>query len=424
MISRRNFFTNAARLASLSAVASLGRNHLLAADSTPAPAPAPGIKPVTTPNGTSLPWKLKDGVKIFHLVAEPVSHEFAPGLKAECWGYNGQVHGPTIEAVEGETVRIYVTNKLPEGTTVHWHGLLVPNGMDGIGGLSQPPIAPGETFKYEFTLRQHGTYMYHSHHDEMTQMALGLMGMFIIHPKNASEPPPDRDYALMLSEWKIAPGTSRPDPSEMTDFNIFTINGRCFPGTEPLLAQKGERVRLRFGNLSAMDHHPIHMHGNVFNVVEEDGGVVPTASRFPQTTVLMPVGTTRVVEFVAENPGDWAMHCHMSHHVMNQMAHGLPNLIGINTDQLDDKLRDLVPGAMTMGGSGMGDMMSMGAPANSIPMSGGDGPFGGITMGGMFTIIKVRETLTGTADPGWYENPPHTLAAKATPEELQADGIR
>ena len=155
-------------------------------------------------------------MKVYHLIAEPVSHEFIPAMEdhpnlvAECWGYNGRVHGPTIEAVEGDHVRIYVTNRLSAPTSVHWHGILLPSGMDGVGGLSQGAIQPGETFKYEFTLKQHGTFMYHSHHDEMTQMQLGMIGLFIIHPKNPTKPPPDRDYAIMLSEWKIEVG--RPVP--------------------------------------------------------------------------------------------------------------------------------------------------------------------------------------------------------------------
>jgi FtsP/CotA-like multicopper oxidase with cupredoxin domain len=132
--------------------------------SLPPGEPGKDYTPVVTPNNVSLPWKIVDGVKVYHLVAEEVGHEFAPGLKAKCWGYNGHVHGPTIEAVEGDRVRIYVTNKLPAGTSVHWHGLLLPNGMDGVAGLNQRIIQPGETFRYEFTLRQHRTHKYHSHH--------------------------------------------------------------------------------------------------------------------------------------------------------------------------------------------------------------------------------------------------------------------
>jgi FtsP/CotA-like multicopper oxidase with cupredoxin domain len=176
--------------------------------------------PLRTPNNTSLPVRDVDGVKVMHLIAEPVRHEIAPGLVVETWGYNGHCPGPTIEMTEGDRVRIYVTNRLPEPTTVHWHGVLLPNGMDGVSGLTQAPIAPGETFRYEFNVRQHGTHMYHPHFDEMTQMAMGLMGMLVIHPREAEESPPDRDFAIILSEWAIPVGTRRADPTEMTDFNI------------------------------------------------------------------------------------------------------------------------------------------------------------------------------------------------------------
>jgi FtsP/CotA-like multicopper oxidase with cupredoxin domain len=191
---------------------------------------------VVTPDGATLPFKVVQGVKVFHLIAEPVRHEFTPGIEGECWGYNGRVHGPTIEAVEGDAVRIYVTNKLPHPTTVHWHGVYVPNGMDGVGGLSQRPIESGETFRHEFTLRQYGTYMYHSHHDEMVQMAMGLMGMIVIHPRQPTEPLADRDYVYLLSEWALRPGARRPDPNEMTDFNLLTFNAKVFPATTPMVA--------------------------------------------------------------------------------------------------------------------------------------------------------------------------------------------
>jgi len=213
--------------------------------------PGKDYTPVITPNGVTLPFKLVNAVKVFHLVAEEVDHEFAPGLRAKCWGYNGRVHGPTIEAVEGDRVRVYVTNRLPEPTSVHWHGVLVPSGMDGVSGLSHKPIPPGATFKYEFTLRQHGTHMYHPHFDEMVQMGFGMMGMFVIHPRNV-EPSrrPDRDFALMLSEWAIKPGAARPDPSVMNEFNLLTINAKAFPATDPLVARLGQRVRVRLGNLA------------------------------------------------------------------------------------------------------------------------------------------------------------------------------
>ena len=385
---------------------------------------------LVTPNGSSLPWKMVDGVKVFHLIAEEVEHEFAPGLVATCWGYNGQVQGPTLEAVEGDRIRIYVTNKLPAATSVHWHGILLPNGMDGVGGLTQPVIPPGETFIYEYDVVQHGTYMYHSHHDEMIQMGLGMMGMVVFHPRRLQDRPPvDRDFVMLLSQWKIDPGTSRPNPNEMVDFNVLTINGQCYPATDPLVVKKGERVRLRIGNLSAMHHHPIHFHGHNLTVTATDGGPIPPSAQWAETSVLVPVGTTRDVEFIAERPGDWALHCHMTHHVMNQMGHGMPNMIGVDPAAMNQTVRPLLPSYMTMGHDGMGDHGKhieaghMQVPENSIPMVGADGPFDYITMGGMFTIVKIREGITSYEDPGWYEHPEGTVAYLAPEEMMERDGI-
>jgi manganese oxidase len=443
MISRRKFFSNAVVTAGAAALGATTRSVKGAepvgqpldnpetikgnaqSDQRDYPPGEPGkdYTPVITPNGSTLPYKVVGGVKVFLLIAEEVDHEFAPGLRAHCWGFNGQVHGPTIEAVEGDRVRIYVTNKLPENTSIHWHGMLVPSGMDGVAGLSQKNIEPGETYKYEFKLRQHGTYMYHSHSDEMTQIALGMMGMFIIHPRNPTGPKADRDFALMTSEWRIDVGTMRPNPIEMTDFNVFTFNGRAFPGTAPLVAKYGDRVRIRFGNLSPMEHHPIHIHGLHWKVTQTDGGQIPESAQWPETTVLVAVGQTRTVEFIADNPGDWAMHCHMTHHAMNQMGHKAPNLIGVRPGKLDKRVSTLLPGYMTMGESGMADMGEMGMPVprNSIPMVGMQGKHDYIDMGGLFTIVKVRENLTSYGDPGWYENPPGTLASLASNDELQRD---
>ncbi len=395
-------------------------------DQQPMPPAQPGkdYTPVVTPNGVSLPFKIVDGVKVFHLIAEEVDHEFAPGLRAKCWGYNGRTSGPTIEAVEGDHVRIYVTNRLPEPTSVHWHGILLPNGMDGLTGLTQKAIPPGETFKYEFTLRQHGTHMYHPHFDEMTQMGLGMMGAFIIHPRNPKTRP-DRDFAIMLSEWRIDPGTSRPNPLEMIEFNVLTMNSKAFPATAPLVVKLGDRVKVRFMNLGAMDHHPIHLHGMNFKVTEINGGDVPEAGQSLGNTILVAVGETRAFEFIADAPGDWAMHCHMTHHVMNQMGHNSQNMVGVKSAKLDKKMESLLPAYMTMGDTGMGGMsdMAMPMPENSIPMSGGKGPFGVIDMGGMFTIVKIRKDLPTYEDPGWYDHPKGTVASTATTNDLNRDNI-
>lgn len=380
--------------------------------------------PVITPNGRTLPWRMRDGVKEFHLIAEEVDHEFAPGMRIKAWGYNGSTPGPTIEAVEGDRVRIYVTNKLGEPTTVHWHGLLLPFGMDGVAGLTQPSIKPGETWVYEFPLIQHGTHMYHPHADEMIQMAMGMMGMFIIHPRTPEANPVTRDYALLLHNWAIHPGTYRPDPSIMTEFDLWTINSKVFPAIESLVAQTGERVRVRIGNLS-MWNHPMHMHGVQFEVTGSDGGRWPSTQWRKEVTEIVGVGQTRDLEFIAV-AGDWPIHCHMSHHTMNAMGHSLPNTIGVNQRQIARRIAALVPGYMPMGEHGMSDHQQhidaghMQGPENTLPMMGGQGLFGPMEMGGMFTLIKVRDQLDGASDPGWYQPPAGTQAYKVdvVPEDL------
>ncbi|MBI2743520.1 MAG: copper oxidase [Chlamydiales bacterium] len=345
--------------------------------------------PVTMLNGETLPYVMDKDVKVFRLVAEPVKQEFAPGLVVNCWGYNKRSPGPMIEAVEGDKVRILVTNNLPEPTSIHWHGILLPSGMDGVCGLSQAPIMPGETFQYEFTLKQHGTYMYHPHCDEVKQLGLGLMGFFIIHPKNSGEQSVDRDFALFLHEWAIPEGSSEINPMEMLDFNYFTINGRVYPGTDPLVVKKGEKVRIRFANLS-MDNHPMHLHGYAFNITGFGGWAIPKSAQHLGTTLDVVVGNTHDIEFVANAPGDWALHCHKTHHTTSGMSHS------------------------KNGGSSM-EMTGMKGPSSeSSP-----GPFGAIDMGGMFTILKVRDGITNYNDPGWYKNPPGTVAAPIPSPKLQ-----
>jgi FtsP/CotA-like multicopper oxidase with cupredoxin domain len=398
-----------------------------APDTSPA---AGGYTPVRTLNGVTLPFKLMNGVKVMHLIVGEIEHEFTPGLVAHCWGYNGRTPGPTIEAVAGDRLRIYVTNRLPAPTTVHWHGIRIINGMDGVNGLTQAPIPIGATFRYEFTVPDAGTFMYHPHFDEMTQQAMGLMGMFIVHPAGGAvaaggAAKVDRDYVIILSEWRIDPGASRPVTTEMTDFNILTMNSKVYPSTEPIVAALGERIRIRLGNLSAMEHHPIHLHGYQMILTEVDGGAVPAAARMGVNSILVPVGSTRALELVADNPGDWPFHCHMTHHTMNQMGHNVPNLVGADSDRIDKAVQPVLPDYMTMGAAGMGDMtdMSMPVPKNSIPMRGGRGPFGAIDMGGMFTLVKVRERINGYDDPGAYEFPAGTVSVAATEEELRRDGI-
>lgn len=421
MTNRRSFFKTAgATLVGAAAVSRVGAASLPEAvvqtSSTMQPprAPATGrpFHPVATLNGWSLPWRMNNGVKEFHLVAEPVVREFAPGMKANLWGYNGSSPGPTIEAVEGDRIRIFVTNRLPEHTTVHWHGVLLPSGMDGIGGLTQPHIPPGKTFVYEYTLLRAGTHMYHPHADEMVQMAMGMMGMFIIHPKDPRQHRVDRDFVFLLASYDIEPGSATPRTSEMTDFNLWTWNSRVFPGIDPLVARTGERVRVRIGNLT-MTNHPIHMHGPHFEVTGTDGGWVPKAARWPEVTTDVAVGQMRAFEFNAV-AGDWAIHCHKSHHTMNAMGHGLPNMIGVDHRGVAERITKLVPDYMVMGERGMADMgaMEMPLPDNTLPMMTGTGPYGPMEMGGMFSVVKVRDDVKpgDYRDPGFYKHPPGTVA--------------
>jgi len=431
MTNRRSFLTGAgatmlgASLVSKAGAASLPEAHVHTSSATAAPlAPGAGrpYNPVVTLNGWTLPWRMKDGVKEFHLVAEPVVRELAPGMQANLWGYNGQSPGPTIEVVESDRVRIFVTNRLPEHTSVHWHGQLLPCGMDGVTGLTQPGIGPGKTFVYEFVARHAGTFMYHPHADEMQQMAMGMMGFWVTHPKNPRQHAVDRDYVMLLQSYDIDPGSYTPRTNTMLDFNLWAINSRVFPGLDPMLAGLGEKVRIRVGNLT-MTNHPIHLHGHRFEVAGTDGGWVPKSARWPEVTTDVAVGQMRAIEFVADAPGDWAFHCHKSHHTMNAMGHDVPTLIGVDHRGVAEKINRLVPGYMVMGdkGGSMGDM-KMALPENTLPMMSGDGPFGNLEMGGMFTLLKVREGLTrgDYRDPGWYRHPPGSVAREWSGELLPA----
>ena len=252
------------------------------------PASGPDYNPVVTLNGWSLPWRMNGNVKEFHLIAEPVERELAEGTVARLWGYNGSSIGPTIEAVEGDRVRIFVTNRLPEHTSVHWHGLILPSGMDGVGGLSHPGIPSGRTFVYEFDLIKSGTFMYHPHADEMVQMAMGMMGLFIVHPRDPSFMPVDRDFAFLLNAFDIVPGSAVPRTMTMLDFNLWCWNSRIFPDIDPLVVRQDDRVRVRVGNLT-MTNHPIHMHGYDFEVTCTDGGWVRPEARWPEVSIDQPL---------------------------------------------------------------------------------------------------------------------------------------
>jgi FtsP/CotA-like multicopper oxidase with cupredoxin domain len=436
MNDRRNFFKWAGMAGAAASALAVGK-HALAGlpepviqtdpNTMPPLLPATGrpYNPVVTLNGWTLPWRMNQGVKEFHLVAEPVVREMAPGFKAHLWGYNGQSPGPTIEVVEGDRVRLFVTNKLPEATSVHWHGQRLPNGMDGVSGLTQPAIEPGKTFVYEFVARRPGTFMYHPHADEMVQMAMGLMGMWITHPKTRHPhiADVDRDFCFLLNSFDVDPGSYTPKTMTMLDFNIWSWNSRVFPGIDPLVVRKMDKVRIRMGNLT-MTNHPMHIHGHEFTVTGTDGGPVPLAARWPEVTTDIGVGQMRQIEFVADEEGDWAIHCHKSHHTMNAMGHNLPNMIGVDHRSVGRQINQLIPEYMVMGERGMHDMTEMGMPMpeNTLPMMTGQGPFGPVGMGGMFSVIKVRPGLKpgDYKDPGWYRHPPRTLAREYQGEVPQA----
>ena len=426
MKSRRQFFSMAGMVGGAAVAGSVSRVAMAAlpepvieqtAQTRPPLQPSSGrpYRPVTTLNGWTLPFRMRDGVKEFHLVAEPVVREFAPGFKANLWGYNGQSPGPTIEVVEGDKLRIFVTNRLPESTTIHWHGQRLPNGMDGVTGLTQPTIPPGKTFVYEFVARRPGTFMYHPHTDEMVQMAMGMMGFWVTHPR---EPNPlideaDRDFCFLLNAFDIDPGSATPRIMTMLDFNIWGWNSRVFPGIDPLVVRLGDRVRMRVGNLT-MTNHPIHLHGHEFQVTGTDGGPTPRSTRRYEVTEDIAVGQMRQLDFIADEEGDWAVHCHKSHHTMNAMGHDVPTMIGVEQADLARKISDLVPGYMEMGSHGMDEMstMRMPLPANTLPMMMGEGPFGALGMGGMFSVVKVRRNQKrgDYTDPGWFKHPPGTVA--------------
>ncbi len=421
-MNRRNFLSSSgaallgAALVSKAGAASLPEAPLMQ-DAVTQPPLIPNTgrpyQPVVTLNGWTLPWRMNKGWKEFHLIAEPVKREIAPGMVANLWGYNGQSPGPTLECVEGDKLRIFVTNKLPEHTTIHWHGVLLPNGMDGVGGLTQPHIQSGKTYVYEFEMGKSGTFMYHPHADEMLQMAMGMMGFIVVHPKNPRLMPVDRDYVFLINAYDVDPGSYTPKVNTMLDFNLWTWNSRAFPGIDPLVARLNDKVRVRMGNLT-MTNHPIHLHGTTFEVAGTDGGWVPKSARWPEVTVDIAVGQMRTIEFIAERPGDWAFHCHKSHHTMNAMGHTVPTMIGVDQRGLAKKINSLVPEYMAMGEKGMADMgeMEMPLPENTLPMMTGSGPYGPIEMGGMFTTVKIRENLARNdyRDPGWYKAPAGTVA--------------
>jgi FtsP/CotA-like multicopper oxidase with cupredoxin domain len=334
--SRRSFFRNATILGA----GLMSWSESLRAQKSPSTAhshsksarsnsPAPML--MQSPDISDLPFALDGGTKVFHLIAEPLRRKIVPWKTLDVWGYNGSCPGPTIQVTQGDRVRILVENRLPESTSMHWHGIEVPIEQDGVPFVSQRPIAPGETYTYEFTVHQEGTFFYHAH--SAMQEMIGLIGMFIAHPRDAHSPQVHHDYGIVLQEWAVLPNNSVPNTANM-EFNWLTFNGIAAPLTTPLLARLGSRVRLRFVNLG-MDHHPIHLHGNQFVVTGTEGGRAPESTWYPSNTVLVGVAQARVVEFDAKYPGAWMIHCHLPHHMMNSMMDLLRDRQIMTSDQTD-----------------------------------------------------------------------------------------
>jgi hypothetical protein len=287
-----------------------------AAPRIPAGPSSPSSVPVVTPDVPDLPFTLDGAVKVFHLVAEPVKQEIVPGRVLDLWGFNGTAPGPTIHANEGDRVRILFDNHLPEPTSIHWHGLELPIEMDGVPGIGQQPVAPGGRFIYEFSLHQNGTFFYHSHM-AMQEMA-GMLGGFLIYPRTPYTPAVDKDFLILLQEYAVLPNSTIPNTMNM-EFNWLTFNGKSSPASTPLIVRQGERVRIRLVNLG-MDHHPIHLHGYTFWVTGHEGARLPEPIWTRGNTTLVGVAQARDFEFIAGRTGDWMLHCHLPHHMMNQMS--------------------------------------------------------------------------------------------------------
>ncbi|RTL41064.1 MAG: DUF4396 domain-containing protein [Burkholderiales bacterium] len=269
--------------------------------------------------GQELAPRIEDGVKVFDLETSVVRWQILPKVSVEAFAFNGQVPGPRLRFKQGDRVRINVTNRLPESTTVHWHGLVLPNVMDGPAHVTQKPIENGELYRYEFTAVQSGTYFYHSHDHVDRQQALGLYGALIIEPAEAKdELRADHEYTLMLQEWLKREGLTYPAmPMEGGMPNYFTINGRAYPETDTIRMKVGETLKVRFIGSNSGFIHPMHIHGGPFVVVARDGETLAPSARFKADTLNVGPGQRYDVIWTALKPGKWMIHCHISHHTTN-----------------------------------------------------------------------------------------------------------
>ncbi|WP_027415154.1 multicopper oxidase family protein [Aneurinibacillus terranovensis] len=286
---------------------------------------------IFAPNSYFASSEIIEGGRRFYITAEQVNQQLVRDITIHAWGFNGTTPGPVLVVYEGERIQIVLYNKLPESTSIHWHGLIVRNNVDGVPEIgSGVSVGPGEYYVYDFIIQQTGTFMYHAHANDAKQEMMGLAGMLISLPHHESMV--DREYVLLLQEWSVQTGTTMQDmmsknnreqasekiysidPMSM-DFNYFTINGKAFPDTQTMHVRYEERIRFRIGNLS-MNSHPMHLHGHVFNVTATDGSPLPVP--YHKTTINVAPGETYDIEFLANNPGIWAFHCHKPHHITNE----------------------------------------------------------------------------------------------------------
>jgi len=351
------------------------------------------VPTITTDIG-DLPFTLDSGVKVFHLTAQVMERQIAPNKTIYVWGFNGTAPGPTIQVNQGDRVRVVFRNQLPEPTSMHWHGFEDRIGFDGMPGISQEPVNPGEQFIYEFDIHQAGTFFYHSHM-AMQEMA-GMLGAFIMHPKVPYRPACDKDFVLHLQEYAVLPNNMVPNTMSM-EYNWLVLNGRSGPAPTPLIVRQGDYVRIRFINLG-MDHHPMHIHGHTFFVTGTEGGRIPETAWWPGNTVLVGVAQARDIEFVANNPGDWMLHCHLPHHMMNQMASNVGPMSRSGT-------------GMPAGG-GMKTGMGMLQGADGAPLGQGYGPSLGRGMG-------VGATAENATTNGPLSEPEFSATMQSMQQEMQ-----
>ncbi len=251
----------------------------------------------------------------YDLVVQQAEWELVSGVMVNAITYNGITPGPTIRVTEGDTLRVTVRNEIDQDTSIHWHGLHVPNAMDGVPGVTQDPIRPGETFTYEFMAPHAGTFMYHPHINSVAQIDNGLYGLLVIDPQRPDGLRYDKEFSMVLGAWMVDMAMEESGGMAM-DYNYFTINGKAFPDVAPWMVKEGDRVRVRLVNISNMAH-PFHMHGTDFKVIAKDGEPVAIPNQQWMNTLSIDAGETYDIAFIADNPGNWVFHCHELHHTEN-----------------------------------------------------------------------------------------------------------